>query len=94
MPVILRAPITQSYEIPTYTHHTEYHSKILEDFFTICIPKEVQNLIKELNPMQNGGNKIEEAKLTEEIPSSTRITGERQHSDARITGTPLILRTS
>ncbi|MBP6974884.1 MAG: hypothetical protein KBB54_02975 [Candidatus Pacebacteria bacterium] len=39
--------------------------KILEDFFTICIPKEVQNLIKELNPMQNGGNKIEEAKLTD-----------------------------
>lgn len=39
--------------------------KILEDFFTICIPKEVQNLIKELNPMQNGGNKVEEAKLTD-----------------------------
>ena len=39
--------------------------KILEDFLTICIPKEVQNLIKELNPMQNGGNKIEEAKLTD-----------------------------
>lgn len=39
--------------------------KILEDFFTICIPKEVQNLIKELNPMQSGGNKIEEAKLAD-----------------------------
>ncbi len=37
--------------------------KIVEDFFNICIPNEVQNLIKELNQMQN--KNIEEIKFSE-----------------------------